>query len=240
MSMKVSAALPNPKFVDGTINTDSDRANGYGEKYFVVVPLKKYLLADEGSYFVALNATPGTGVAGHAAPTTFDNTKPFVLIKNGNVAGGKSLYLDYIKLVLTVAGAGGTLNYATHVLDAGAGYTSGGTAQSPVNPNGGLNPSTQATIYTGAVVATAGGSQRVVAHQRVRTPISVVGDVTLYDFGGTVIPTGGVLEGTTESERVIVCPPIMIPPQGWYKLVLWRGSQSGANSYENEIAYWER
>jgi hypothetical protein len=240
MSMKVSKTLPAPQYADGTINTDSDRANGYGEKFFVPIGLKKYPLADEGSYYVALNPTPGTGIAGHAAPTTFDNTKPFIMIKNGNASGGRSIYLDLIKLVLTVAGAGGTLNYATHVLDAGAGFTSGGSTLSPASPNGNITPNSNATIYCGAVVATAGGSQRLVANQRVRTPISVVGDVTLYDFGGAPVPTGGVLEGTTESERFIVCPPVIIPPQGFYKLVLWRGSQSGANSYEAEIGYWER
>lgn len=243
MTMIVSAQLPTPKLGDGIINSGSDRANGYGEKYFVPVGLKKYPLAEDGAYWVALNPTPGTGIAGHAAPTTFDNTKPFILIKNNApvAPGAKNIYLDMIKLALTVAGSGGTLNLATHAIDAGAGYTSGGSALSPVNPNGNIGIGSNAVIYAGAAVATANaGAQRVIANQRLRTPISVVGDVTLFDFGGAPIVSGMALEGTTELERVVVCPPVVIPPQGWYKLVLWRASQSGANSYEVEISYWER
>jgi len=164
-----------------------------------------------------------------------------VLIKNNAPVGGKNLYLDMIKLMLTAAGAGGTLNYATHAIDSGAGYTSGGSALTLVNPNGNMPGNSQALMYGGAVVATANaGAQRVVAHQRVRTPISVVGDLLVFDFGGTAIVAGMPLEGTTEYERAIICPPVVIPPQSFYKLVLWRASQSGANSYEVEIGYWER
>lgn len=235
----VSRSLPNPKLADGSVNP-SERRNGYGEVFVVSPSAKVYPFADEGGYFSTLSPTPGTGIAGHAAPTTFDNTKPFVLIKNADAVGGKSIYLDYIKLTETVAGAGGTLNYATHALDAGAGYTSGGSALSPVSPNLNVNTQTVAVIYAGAVVATAGGSQRVVSNQRRRTVIPVVGDVCIFDFGASAIASGMPTEGTTELERVFKCPPVIIAPGGFYKLVLWRGSQSGADSLEVEIGHWER
>lgn len=239
--IKVSRSLPSPRIADGN-NIDPDRGNGYGEDYMVPVALKgnSYVFAEEGSYFVALNPTPATGIAGHAAPTTFDNTKPFILIRNNDQVGGKRIYLDYIKLPITAVGAGGTLNYATHALDTGAGYTSGGSVLSAVSPNGEFGGGSVAQVYAGAVVATASGSQRVVAHQRMRTPVSVVGDIQLFDFGGICQASGMALEGTTELERIVKCPPVIIPPQGWYKLVLWRPSQSGANSYEIEIAWTER
>ncbi len=236
----VSRALPNPRIADGTTNSVPERYNGYGEKFMAFINSKMHLLADEGGYFATLSPTPGTGLAGHAAPTTMDNTKPFVLIKNNDAIGGKSLYLDYIKLTETVAGAGGTLNYATHLLDGGAGFTSGGSVLSPTSPNLGVNTQSIAQIWSGAVIATAGGSQRIVSNQRRRTVIPVVGDVCLFDFGGPTVGSGMPTEGTTELERVFKCPPVIIAPQGFYKLVLWRGSQSGADSLEVEIGHWER
>ncbi|HYC99696.1 MAG TPA: hypothetical protein VEB22_00585, partial [Phycisphaerales bacterium] len=54
------------------------RGTTYAEGVVLSVHQKQHTLADEGSYFVARNPTPGTGVAGHAAPTTLDDTKPFL------------------------------------------------------------------------------------------------------------------------------------------------------------------
>lgn len=68
MTGAVSRALPSPRLPDGTIDTESPRWSGYGEAY--VIPVDRRVAADEGYYTVLRNATPGTGVAGHAAPTT--------------------------------------------------------------------------------------------------------------------------------------------------------------------------
>ncbi len=232
----VARTLPSPRKIDGTIDTDGLRRSGYGEEY--VHSLGPRAFADEGSYRLLRNATPGTGVAGHAAPTTFDNTKPYILLQAGPE---KRTYLDFIKLVVTAAGTGGTLNYATHVLDPGAGYTSGGGDLTTVNPNGELaNQSGLIQAKIGAALATAGGNERVVAHQRARTVIPVVGDVLLFKFGSEPQLSGMILEGTTELERIIHCPPVILAPSEFYKLVLWRASQSAAASYECEIGLWER
>jgi hypothetical protein len=223
--------------VDGSIQPDLERRSGYGEQY--VLPFGPRVASDEASYHVLRNTTPGTGIAGHAAPTTLDNTKPFVFLRAGATLRA---YLDYIKLVVTAAGTAGTLNYATHILDDGAGFTSGGEDLVQVNPNGeGGNISGLLIFKAGAVVATAGGSQRIVAHQRARTVIPVVGDVLLFRFdAGAPSVSGMALEGTTELERVIHCPPVILAPSQWYKLVLWRASQTAAASYEVEIGLWER
>lgn len=239
MNRLIARLLPSPRLVDGLVVNDTSRANGYRED--IVETLSRRFLADEGSYLVALNATPGTGQAGHAAPTTMDNTKPFIMIRNKDVAGGKSIYLDRIKLHVTAPGTGGTLNYATHLLDSGAGYTSGSVDLSPVSPNGNLSPSSVSEIRSGPVVATANAAlQRIIAHQRVRTVIPVAGDIIIFEFGQDAKASGMPTEGTTELERVIACPPVIIPPQSFYKLVLWRASQSAAASYEIEIGLHER
>ena len=236
MSGTVSRALPEPRLVDGTVDTESPRRNGYGEDY--VMPFSRRMSVEEGSYRLLYSATPGTGVAGHAAPTTMDNTKPFVMLQAG---AAKQVMLDYIKLVVTAAGTAGTLNYATGLLATSSTYTSGGADLTTSNPNGGLNEQSGLLLSkVGAVVAVAGSAERQVHHQRVRTVIPVVGDVIIFNFGTDANGSSAVLGGTTELERVIACPPVIIAPQQFYKLVLWRASQSAAASYEVEIGLWER
>jgi len=241
MALIVSRTLPTPRFQDG-VAAPNERYNGYQEKVISPVIEKLYPLAEEGSYFTALSPTPGTGIAGHAAPTTFDNTKPFILIRNqASVTSGLRIKLDYVKLVVTAAGTAGTLNYATHQLDAAAGYTSGGSILTPQSPNLDLTPASQALIYAGAALATAGASPRTIAHQAVRTVIPVVGDTIIFSFGNQVPAFVGMpIEGTLIMERCMAVPPVILGPGGWYKLVLWRASQSAAASYEVEMGWWER
>ena len=241
MSGKVSRVLPGTRLVDGQTDTEQDRRSGYGEPY--VIPFSPRVAADEGGYFIARNATPGTAQAGHAAPTTHDTAKPFVMLQNGAEAGGMRVYLDYLKLLVTAAGTAGTLNYATHTVDKNRTPGTGGVALTVVN----VNPqSTRSTVLSSALAGpiVPGESNsavaRIVAHQRARTVIPVVGDVLLFNFGGAAIPSGAVMAGTTELERVIHCPPIVLGPGDSYHLVLWRVSQSGAASYEVEIGFWER
>ena len=241
MSGKVSRVLPGTRLVDGQTDTEQDRRSGYGEPY--VIPFSPRVAADEGGYFIARNATPGTAQAGHAAPTTHDTAKPFVMLKNGAEAGGMRVYLDYLKLLVTAAGSSGTLNYATHTVDKNRTAGSGGVALIVVNVNPQSTRSTVlSTVLAGPIVPDQSNTTdaRIVAHQRARTVIPVVGDVLLFNFGGDPVNTGAVMAGTTELERVIHCPPIVLGPGDSYHLVLWRASQSGAASYEVEIGLWER
>ena len=241
MSGKVSRVLPGTRLVDGQTDTESPRRSGYGEDY--VIPFSERVAADEGSYFLARNATPGTAQAGHAAPTTHDTAKPFILLKNGAEDGGRRVYLDYLKLLVTAAGTAGTVNYATHTVDKARTPGTGGVALTVVNVN---LQSTRSTVLSSALAGpivpgeSNSAEARIVAHQRARTVIPVVGDVLLFNFGGAAVPSGAVMAGTTELERIIQCPPIVIGPGDSYHLVLWRASQSAAASYECEIGLWER
>lgn len=240
MTLKVSRALPT-RLVDGTVDTESPRGTGYGEQY--VMPYGRFVAADEGMYFVARNATPGTGEAGHAAPTTHDTAKPFIFLKNGSASGGRRVYLDYLKLLVTAAGTAGTLNYATHTVDRDRTHSSGGSDLTVVNTNLQSTDSSVLTIAKiGAVVPAQANSAaaRIVAHQAVRQVIPVAGDVILFTFGHDAAPTSMITAGTAELERVIHCPPVVFGPGESYHLVLWRASQSAAASYECEIGFRER
>ena len=241
MSGKVSRALPGIRLVDGQTDTEQDRRSGYGEPY--VIPFGPRVSADEGAYFIARNATPGTGIAGHAACTTHDTEKAFIMLQNNAETGGPRVYLDYLKLQVTAAGSSGTLNYATHTVDRNRTYLSGGGNLTIVNVSQDSARSSVLTVAkVGAVVPGEANTTnaRIVAHARARTVIPVIGDVLLFNFGGDPVNTGAVMAGTTELERVIHCPPIVLGPGHSYHLVLWRASQSGAASYEVEIGLWER
>ena len=241
MPGKVSRTIPGTRLLDGITDTELARITGYGEPY--TIPFGPRVAADEGSYFVATNPTPGTGVAGHAAPTTHDTAKPYVLVINGAEVGGARVYLDYLKLQVTAIGTGGTLNYATHTVDKNRTPGSAGTDLTIVNVN---LQSTRSSVLSNALIGPVvpGESNtadaRVVAHHKARTVIPVVGDVLLFNYGGQPRPSGAVLAGTTELEKIIHCPPIVIGPGDSYHLVLWRASQSAAASYEVELGFWER
>lgn len=238
---KVLRAQPT-RLVDGTIDTESQRRSGYGEAYVKVVDRAVY--ADEGSYFIATNPTLGTGVVGHAAPTTQDETKPILLFRNGAETGGKRAYLDFLKLRVTAAGTAGTLNYATMSLDNINRYTSGGsdclgTIES-VNMDSGVK-TVASQLYLGAITAPAAGPERRrIFHDAVRTVIPVVGDHIVFTFGAGERPPAGVLDGTTQLERVLHVPPIILGPSDSLLLILWRASQSAAASYELQMGWWER
>lgn len=231
----LSAAV---KRADGNIHTEGPRATRYGEPY--VNPLGPRVYADEGSYWIARNVTPGTGIAGHAAPTTHDTAKPFIFLKNN---GPDRVYLDFLKLLVTAAGTAGSLNYATHTVDKDRTYSSGGEDLTVVKTNLAVtNDNPFSLAKAGAVVPAQANSAsaRIIAHQRVRTVIPVVGDEILFKFGGEPIGSGMALEGTTELQRIIHCPPVVLESGDSYHLVLWRASQSAAASYEVEIGGWYR
>ena len=239
---KVSRALPGTRLTDGTLNTESPRWSGYGEPY--VVPFSSRLAADEGMYFVGRNATPGTGVAGHAACTTHDTAKAYIMLRNNAAEGGRRAYLDYIKLRCTAAGTGGTLDYATHTIDRNRTYSSGGGDLTLMNVS---QQSTVSTVLTtakiGAVVPGEVNSAvaKIVAHHALRAAvIAVVGDLVIFNFGGPLVTSAGLQGGTLELEKVYHCPPVLLGPGDSYHLVIWSDLQSAAKSYEAELGFWER
>ena len=69
-----------------------------------------HALCDQGSYFVATNATPGTALSGIAAADGLDDLEALIFLRHGTSAT-KRLYLDYILLQVAAAGTNGT-NFA--------------------------------------------------------------------------------------------------------------------------------
>lgn len=219
---------------------------GFGNFVPVYCGFGAQSFADEGSYFTALNTTPGTGIAGHAAPTTADSTKPLIYIKNNNARGGPRLWLDYIGIRITAIGTGGTAVDWSVFLDDTPGVPAGGSAITPrstkqrasVNPQDSLIGS-NAVINFGAGVITNGAGVKHVAHRRTRAAISVVEDYTSFSFG---VPGNGIM--TTGAATVtafhVAWPAIAIEPGAAFLLVNWQPAQSAAASFDIEVGYVER
>jgi hypothetical protein len=229
-----------------TRNADSDaivtpsRTGPYLEAYALGLGGGDYFFADEGSFFVANNATLATGIAGHAAPVVADtDTKALLHLYN---AGPKSIIPVYLFLEVTAAGTAGTLHYTTIYIDnkGSTARTSGGTEITPVNAksNGG---SSGAAIFFGAVV-TAMTSSKKVGQQIVREVIPVVQDTVLMRFGA---PNSGAhsaltTAGTATNHLVQHFAPITIAPGGNLNISQIRPSQSAAASYQFSFGYIER
>lgn len=230
---------------DGSAAASPTRTGSYGEAY--TLPLgagKMYAYADEGSYYCTYNVTDGTGIAGHAAPVQADlSTKPLLHIFNGSTT--KRLYLDFVRIRMTAIGAGATTTDFTLWADNNGSTvkTSGGTVATVVNTLIGGAADGDTVISFGAVVATAGATEKRLDHQRLRSTVAVVEDQYFFGFGNTGYgpPTGGItMAGTAVVGLNVHFPPVVVNPGGNAKLVEWGASQSGAHSFEYSACYARR
>lgn len=238
--MAIARSLPS-RNVDNAAVTAPSRSGPYLEAYTLPLGGGNLMFGDEGSFFCAVNATVGTGIAGHAAPVVADtDTKALVHLYN---SGAKNIIPVFLKLEFSAIGAGGTLSYNVIYTDAAAATarSSGGTAITPVNVNSGVANTTGAVIYVGAVVTAMTSSRKVWAAQ-CREVIPVVNDVMTIFFGadGGAMQTANIPSGTATASLVQYAPPIVIAPGGNFNFARIRASQSGADSYTFSFGYIER
>lgn len=221
-----------------------ERGSRYGEPIVHSgLGAKLYSLADEGSYFVAGHATPGTGVAGIAAADGYDATEGLILLRN--LSPDKRVYLDYILLQATAAGTNGTTTNYIMTADKGTSrYSSGGGAITPKNTNLASADSADVALYFGALVLTAASADvRILADYLARTVIKVAGDRTLFTFGDSqkmVQGDGTKLESTEQLALTIPCPPVVLGQYDQFMLHEAAASQSGAASYRWSMGFWVR
>lgn len=219
------------------------RATRYGELMTSPIHQKVYGLIDDGSYFIATNPTMGTGIAGIAASTSYDATEHLLHLRNTSTS--KRLYLDFIDLVVTAAGAAGTTTGFTMVIDQGASrYTSGGSTITPVNPTFEYGESPECALKFGALVtAAATADVRPLGDFLARTVIKVVGDSYRFTFGdsnATWQCAGASLDGTTSAKITIPCPGVVLGETDQFLLSDWAASQTGASSYQLRMGFWLR
>jgi hypothetical protein len=205
---------------------------------------KLYPLADEGSYFLASNPTIGTGIAGIAASTSYDATEHLFWLRNTSTS--KRLYLDFIEICVTAAGAAGTTSGFTVTTDRGA--TRRGTGGSDITSIYNVNRASSATAevscaFGALATAAASTSVQAVFNGLVRNVIKVVGDTYRFTFGDTGVTwvcAGASLNGTTTAAITIPCAPVILGEGDQVLLSDWGASQSGASSYEFKAGFWLR
>lgn len=224
-------------------NETSVRTGRYGDLYTMPLHGKKHWLADEGSYFVATSVA-GTPIAMTASISTFAETAGAVgvtlFLKNTEPKGGKRVFLDYIKLLTSVVPLNATsLQYALVIDDNPIRWTSGGTAITPVSPNGDSNIPSITQMYFGAITTAVPTNRRTVGRGTLRGVIPTVFDVLTILSGGS--EGGGSMASAAASGRQVEnTAPIIIGPQQNLCLTMWGASYTTAAQWEFEVTFWER
>jgi hypothetical protein len=210
-------------------------------------------LADEGSIFVATNATPGTAVATTTSvvddgtgATTHAQQKPVMTVRNDNAAAtGVCIYLRSLKMTISQVPTSATAwKYAMRLSPNGsAKITTTGTVVTPVNPNSFSSAGSKAYINFGTITTTDSSSdtgQRLVANGQVTGAIPVANDEWLFTFGDSQRSIDSIGTQTLVKRLTIPAPGIVIAP-GWiWTLEMWGASNAAAPSWEFEMIYAER
>ena len=179
-------------------------------------------LADSANYYTATTPTPGTGIIS-GNPTTLVQTTPLLVVFN---AGLLNVYLTYLRLGVTVAGAGDVTNMNfTHSVDQGnrMGTASNGTQLTTNNTNIMSNSKSSLQATVGAITSAAGASAnaRTLGNDFFRGAfILIIGDVYEFQYGS---PSGvgvGAVPATV-ANFVRSAPAICLQPQSSYVLNMW-------------------
>jgi hypothetical protein len=214
------------------------RADQYLGAFVSPITGKEWLSADEGSYFQAISPTPGTGIIGHAAPTTFDEAKPYLVLYN---SGSRRIYPQFLRLHETVASVGGVIVQVTITSDVGNRRSSAGTAMTVSKARLAGSVSSGAVVYQGAVVGTAATGARVIHdHVVFRNTIDIIGDTYEIVFGG---PGTGSMSGSrvaTVADGVRTTGPLVIEPGNSLCITQWVASQSTGPTWIATLGFIER
>lgn len=221
-----SKAIP----AKGVNVTAPARVSDQGDQFQIPVLSAAQAQAWEGSRFTAL-ATPvvaGTGVVLGMATAFSDTLKHAVVITNNEVAGGKSIVLDYILARVIVADTNGTSLVARAEIDSTNRYSSGGTALTVANQTPGATaPASLATVKVGDVTCGAAGTYRTHLGMQLiaanAAPVLVIDNTYLFSFGTIGASVQSVVAGaviTTLASYSVPFGPAVIPPVGSFMLQL--------------------
>lgn len=212
----------------------------------------EYGLADEGSYFVATNPTPGTAIATTTSvvddatgATTHAQQKPVLVIQNQNsVASGYNIYLRYLKMFITQVPTSATgWRYAMRLDPLSSKLTTPGTLCTGKNVNGASQTQSQAYVSFGTNTttdSTASPQQRLIANGMVAQAIPVANDEWFFNFGATFASIDSSITSANVKRQSFPVPPVIIPPGWFFTLEMWGAANAAAPSWEFELAYAER
>lgn len=220
--------------------------DAYGNTLVRALGAKNHMLAKMGAYYT-VKTVQTTGVAGHADAVAYDATKCTIHMANTSTvtstdAGGKYVYIDYLKWTVIAAGTGATDHlYSVAVDTAGSAVSSGGTAYVPLNVGLLSSETSGLTVTMGAVVAAAAStSKRILYQGTIRTAKPVVGDRVVFGFGGNEVNTPSGLLSTSTGQAMFVetLGPWIIPPACNGLFHLHSASESAAKTLDIEVGFW--
>lgn len=206
-----------------------------------IVTTKDLYSTVQGVRFVANNPTPGTGIAGHAAPTTYDQTKPFFYLFNP-ASNPKTVYPQRLRFLVTVISTGGTGSKFTFSRDVGDLYSSGGTELTRASCHAATQPSGVTRLLAGDVVATAAVASKLIANCTPRgAVIETVWDEYQFVFGGVdgSVTCASNTGAAAQISSSFGLPPVAIPPGYCLKVVQWKASQSAGPTMEVFVDWLE-
>ena len=234
----MAIARSRPTAVTDGSPRDTTRQGRYNEDHVIPLSARDWAFADEGSSYVAITPTAGTGIIGHAAPTTFDETKPYLSFYNASTTN--RVYPLFLTLYETVASVGGTRLQLTIATDTGNRRSSGGTAMTVNNTNQDSSNASALTAYVGAVTASAASSsRRLLGNYPFRGTIDIIEDSYTLQFGGFG-GHGSNSRVATVADSVRNVPAIVIGPLQSLLIHQWAGSQSTGPTFEVVFGFVER
>jgi len=231
--MSVGIALPSANADAAAIVPN--RAGKYGEAYVNPITAKELYTADEGSYFMGLTPTPGTGVIGTVSIAAITDVSPTMVIYNGDST--KRLYPQFLNLHETVVSTSGARVQFTFYTDNINRWTSGGTALTISSTNSGGAANTTTAIHVGAITSPAASSKVLIDHVVFRGTIDVVEDQYEFIFGGV---GGGNSSGSrvaTVGDFSKTLPPVCLMPGHSIVMHQWAASQANAPTYEYRFGF---
>jgi len=243
--------LPSPQ-ADQKAPVTNVRGGRYGEQYMLSLVPTKHLLADEGSYFIATNPTPGTALA-YNIQAAYSDTVPLLYIQNNDSKANpfaKRMYLDYIKLICSVVPASSTgVRFAIKTDPTLRTIsTNNTTAITPTSPNSDVAMQSVCSINaqssaTASALSASSTSARLVANASTGG-IPVVGDELVLVCGPSdpgPYPGLTAAQATCAGRKVSCLPPIVLGPNSALTLYAWFPSNATTGlSYELEMGWWER
>lgn len=245
----VAKALPNA-LSDDQSNDKPVRLLKYGEQAVLSCLPTRHMLADEGSYVLATNPTISTGLTWVAAQTAFSDTTPNFYLYNNEAVGGKTLYLDYLKMIATAAGTAATAWHYAIIVDqvARAITTNHVLAITPTTPVSavslvGTAPTINAQNSATASVIAASSSASRIAARGVLGGLNVAGDEFVIVFGSTDVgahPGLTAAQAAALSRRVDHSAAVGIGPGHSAVIHIWAPSSSASINPEFELGMFLR
>lgn len=246
--LAASASLANAPVVTDT-SLVQQRAGRRGEAMTLSLVPTKHVVADEGGYYTASNPAIGTPVT-YALISAFTPTGAAFVIRNGDSPGGKSIYLDYLRLICGVVGAAATSVRIAAFVDSALHNPTASTAVLTSNNVSGNAPNASiATLnsFSGGsqtIATVSNNSARQVGQTTLNQHIPVAGDEYICYFG-SVDPTppspGTAAAITISGKYTSALAPMIIGPQQYGVIFLWEpGVTTTAPTFEFELGWWER